>query len=97
MTKKTYVMTIEYDETKDEPTGNMCTVLGIAVERAFDLFQQATKDMMVSAANGEETFNSLQSLMTHLDNNEYTGNEILLMLHSGYAAMNPIRIVMGRL
>lgn len=105
MMKKTYVLTIEYDEAKVRDIDNIPEVLGLTQDRAHELSFRCREDMKASEKRGDKSFNSLQATLDLLESGELTGNEILFYITIGYssyintmqvmAKMNPLAGLMG--
>lgn len=91
--KKTYVLTIEYDEEKVKGDSNLPQALDISEERGKELLFRCEKDQKAEHERGNDCFNSLTATLDLLESGELTGNEILLYISSGYAAaMNARRM-----
>lgn len=92
--KKTYVLTIEYDEDKAASDSNLPEALDITAERGKELLFRCEKDQKAEHEKGNDEFDSLAATLDLLESGELTGNEILLYIATGYAAaMNARRML----
>lgn len=95
--KKTYVLTIEYDEAKVNDDSDLSTAIGITKERLENLASRCVEDMKASEKRGDKSFNSLQATIDLLESGELTGNEILYYITTGYNSMNILARVMMKM
>jgi len=90
--KKTYVVTIEYEEDElKSGVGNMKALLGISDERVQYLFLLCEKQAEAARKRGEKRFDASAALIQLLDSGELSGNEVFAYILAGFKSSHDMK------
>lgn len=98
MKKLSFVLSVDYDETKlNVEGGDLLEVLpSITKERAEELCGMCESDMEAAKSDGKDFFDSMNSVINHMENGDFTGDDIMVLILNGYKTSMTLKRVLRK-